>query len=586
MANKNVFGSIQSIAPATTTVNAAGGVAYDLSAKQAIAQIACTNTFNGTYYTNAEDNLKLVKESVAKLRSEPEFIAKIAVYSRNRSYMKDMPAYLCAVLAAWGESKLFRKVFRIVINDAKMLRNFIQIGRSGQAGKVINMSSGSVRHAINEYFRSKSSDFIFRGSIGNEPSMRDILRMARPKPENHEKAALYAYLKGAELEMQEGRLFHGNRLFFNELDYVVKDKQGKTIRRNPWKNLPDIVKQYENFKLSHEGPIPNVDFRMLDSVLTKEELKQLWNKQAETGSWQMTRMNLNNFQKYNCFDSADLISKVANRLKDREAIKKAKVYPYQLFTAFRNTESVPHEIKEALQDAMEVAVDNVPELAGKTYLCVDTSGSMSYPITGNRVGATSKVRCIDVAALFAAAVLRKNKSAEVVPFDTTVHHANLNGRDTVMTNANTLASFGGGGTDCSCALRHLNEKGATGNTVIFISDNESWVTNGVSDGSFFAYSARLRGQTNPTGLMEQWKIYKKRNPKAKLVCIDITPKANSQACSDKDILQIGGWSDSVFDVVASFVKEESTKEYWVKEIEKVDLPDKIFHPNTIIETEE
>ena len=56
----------------------------------------------------------------------------------------------------------------------------------------------------------------------------------------------------------------------------------------------------------------------------------------------------------------------------------------------------------------------------------DVSGSMSMAVTGRRGrGATSKMRCVDVAALFAAAILRRNPDSVVIPFDTAVYEARL-----------------------------------------------------------------------------------------------------------------------------------------------------------------
>ena len=49
MANKNLFMSDGSRVPAANTANASGGRAYEMSAKQALAQIAATNTFNSTF---------------------------------------------------------------------------------------------------------------------------------------------------------------------------------------------------------------------------------------------------------------------------------------------------------------------------------------------------------------------------------------------------------------------------------------------------------------------------------------------------------------------------------------------------------
>ena len=44
----------------------------------------------------------------------------------------------------------------------------------------------------------------------------------------------------------------------------------------------------------------------------------------------MTRMNLNTFQRHGVFHDAEMVELIANRLRDAEAIKRAKVFPYQL----------------------------------------------------------------------------------------------------------------------------------------------------------------------------------------------------------------------------------------------------------------
>ena len=88
---------------------------------------------------------------------------------------------------------------------------------------------------------------------------------------------------------------------------------------------------------------------------------------------------------------------------------------------------------------METAIANVPEIDGQVVVCPDVSGSMSSPVTGYRKGATSAVRCIDVAALVAAAFMRANRNTRVLPFEQGVVNMRLNPRDSVMTNAAKLA---------------------------------------------------------------------------------------------------------------------------------------------------
>jgi 60 kDa SS-A/Ro ribonucleoprotein len=59
MANNKLFSrSVPGpLIPPTNATNEAGGAAYALSAKHALAQFAATGTLNGTFYASAEDQL-------------------------------------------------------------------------------------------------------------------------------------------------------------------------------------------------------------------------------------------------------------------------------------------------------------------------------------------------------------------------------------------------------------------------------------------------------------------------------------------------------------------------------------------------
>jgi 60 kDa SS-A/Ro ribonucleoprotein len=232
-------------------------------------------------------------------------------------------------------------------------------------------------------------------------------------------------------------------------------------------------------------------------------------------------------------------------LRDPGEIRRARVFPYQLLTAYQNCDAaVPQEVRDALQDAMELATANVPSIPGRVVVCPDVSGSMQSPVTGHRRGSTTAVQCIDVAALVAASVLRKNVSATVLPFEQAVVPVDLNSRDSVMTNAAQLASIGGGGTNRSAPVQILNRRKANADLIIFVSDNESWVDAG-----------RGRG----TALMAEWSEFRQRNPKARLVCLDIQPNQTTQAQERADILNIGGFSDQVFEVISAFAAANSKR---------------------------
>ncbi len=516
MANKNLFKSWVGrwVAP-VNALNEAGGPAYRLTAKQALAQYAATGCLNATYYASAEGQLAEVLKFCAQV--EPEFIARTAVFCRERAMMKDMPALLCAVLSVRSPA-LLGAVFDRVIDDGKMLRNFVQIMRSGVVGR---QSLGTrPKKLVLRWLETRSDEAVFRAAVGQDPSLADVVRMVHPKPATAERKALYGYLLGREYD---------------------------TAR------LPQVAQQLQAFKANATEDVPNVPFQMLTSLkLGQRE----WAEVARNASWQTTRMNLNTFARHGVFELEGMTSLVAEKLSNAERVAHAKVFPYQLMTAYAScADGVPVVVREALQEAMDLALANVPSIEGKVYVLPDVSGSMSSPVTGLRAGATSVVRCIDVAGLMAAAVLQRNQEAEVLPFAETVKPVRLNPRDSVLTQARQLAQLGGGGTDCSAPLAELNRRKARGDLVVMVSDNASWLN--VEHGA------------KGTAALNEWQLFKARNPKARLVCIDLQPNSTTQALEREDILNVGGFSDQVFRVLADFAKGELNANHWVGAIERV-----------------
>lgn len=516
MANKTLFTSwVGKLVPSADARNEAGGEAYSLGPRGALAQYAATGCLNRTFYATAETQLSQVLALCAQV--EPDFIARAAVYCREQGHMKDVPALLCAHLSLRAPSR-FEQIFPRVITDGRMLRTFVQIVRSGVVGR---KSLGTLpRRAVRSWLEGQSDEGILRASVGNAPSLADVLKLAHPRPKDDTRRALYGWV---------------------------------LARPHDAALLPEQVKRFEAFKADPSGDVPEVPFQMLTSLALGQ---REWSTIARTAGWQMTRMNLQTFARHGVFESPKLVTLIAQRLRNREQIRRARALPYQLLMAHAMSEGLPREICDALQDALEHSLANVPAIEGGVFILPDVSGSMSSPLTGFRSGATTKVRCIDVAALFAAALARKSPGAEVIPFAEGVKNARLNPRDSVATNAAKLAALGGGGTNCAAPLELLNQRRAKGAMVIYLSDNQSWMGAG-----------RGRG----TATMQAWETFRARNPGARLVCIDLQPYGTSQAQERAEVMNVGGFSDQVFTLISAFAKGELSEDHWVAAINAVSL---------------
>jgi len=516
MANQQLFRTLRGSLPPVTARNEAGAPAYAFSPKHRLAQYAATGCLSGTYCASAEVQLDTLLALCREV--DARFVAQTAVYCREQGYMKDTPALLAAVLATRGQDYL-PVMFERIVRNGKMLRNFVQIVRSGAVGR---KSLGSrPKRLIQGWLNRAGERELLQAAVGTRPTLADVVKMIHPKPAEPWREAFFAWLMGKPHDESA---------------------------------LPPITRAFEAWKRDRSGPLPDVPFQMLTAL---ELDATQWASVARQGGWQMVRMNVNTFARHGAFEVPGTIKAVAAKLRDRKAIARAGVFPYQLLAACQAVaDSVPLQVRRALEEALQISLANVPKLARRVVVCPDVSGSMQSPVTGRRGSATTAVRCIDVAALVAAALLRKNPETRVLPFENDVVAVDLDPTAPVLANARKLAAIGGGGTNCSAPLARLNRERFKADLVVFVSDNESWV------------DASRRGAT---ATLQEWEALRRRNPGARLACVDIQPYGTSQAPERPGILNIGGFSDAVFPMLAAFAAGKLNADHWVGVIEQIEL---------------
>ncbi len=545
MANKSLFASLTSRLPRANAVNEAGGRAYKLEPKHALAQVAATGTFGNAFYTTAETQLDEVLKLIDEV-DDNQYLAKLALYAREKAFMKDMPAALLVALSV-RDTELMHRVFDRVVDNGRVLRTVFQMIRSGQfknkAGKSRVGLSSSVQRAFQRWLNTASVGKLLSASIGNDPSLRDILRMARPTPKDNARRAMFGWLTDKSIDKWAPA---------TETDLPVEVQSLIAYRNSESEEAQALI----------AGGLDNVRWDLLSDAAKGPTV---WAALARKMGPQALRMNLNTLLRHDVLATSEMVDYVADRIADESEIRRSKQFPYQYFAAYLNADdNVPQKIKTALHKAAEIACGNVPELPGPVVIGLDTSGSMSSAVTGHRGrSATSKMRCIDVAALFAAAILRRNPDSVVIPFDTSAYDAKIDPNDSILSIAERLAKYGGGGTDCSLPLVAANQKHGKRKFagIVLVSDNESWVGTGRhgSTGVMTAWEAFVANQRKLVG--------KEASPK--LVNIDLQPYQTVQACERADIMNIGGFSDSVFNVISAFLADNNQR--FIAEVDAIEL---------------
>ena len=124
-----------------------------------------------------------------------------------------------------------------------------------------------------------------------------------------------------------------------------------------------------------------------------------------------------------------------------------------------------------------------------------------------------------------------------------------------MTNAERLASVGGGGTSVQRAAgraEHARRDGRPG---------DRRLRQRVVD--------RRGGPARHGRRCASGSAFRARNPGARLVLIDLQPYATTQAAEREDILNVGGFSDEVFDVIADFAAGQLNGTEWIDRIDAI-----------------
>lgn len=187
--------------------------------------------------------------------------------------------------------------------------------------------------------------------------------------------------------------------------------------------------------------------------------------------------NLANFDKAGVSDS--VAATVAARLADPDQVARSKQFPFRFLSAYRMAAS-SLRWGHALNTALTLSTGNIPELDGRTLILVDTSGSMSSPMSGK-----SQVSCVDAAALFGVALAFRNWGrVDLAGWATSTYTHTIRPGAALIEQVQRFTNRAGSvghGTDLAQALRMTFERGE--HTRVFVFSDMQLMGNGWRGGT-------------------------------------------------------------------------------------------------------
>ena len=526
--NRDLFRSA-ACADIPDSANQAGAPAYELKPQERLLQLAATVTFSRSFYAGEDQGLKDLLAVLPDL--EDRFVGQAAVWARRQGGMKDSPAFLLAWLAYREDGAAFRAAFPLVVTDGKILRNLFAVLRSGVFGR--RSIPIRCRKATNAWLAGRTVPQILADATGQSPSLADVIRLSHPEPATMERRALHGWI----------------------VDEDPLDLE----------NLPAELRLWLDF---HKDPaafpleVPDVPLRMLEGLdLTLAQRTEVamkagvgWARQALRGWYEAGLFDQTNP------DRGRLIQHLVELLKAPQQPDSGKVKPQQVYMAYlalAELNRFPREILNALQDHLEVSTFAAPCLEGKkVHVVLDTSASMTWPVTGVRLpGQTTAVSVLQVAGLAAAILLRRNPGGSLTGFDTTARRIPFEPRDSVATIAHSLPA-GGGGTNLSAGLAVVEREGPV-DLVVVLSDMETWADPG-----------RLT-----TATAEIWARILRSNPEARLALFNLQAEPTAQVVpKGHRVLNLGGFTDDQLVVLRDWLAGDLREAGLVEKVLAIDLP--------------
>lgn len=495
--------------------NNAGGYGFKITPQQLLERFLLIGSEGGTYYVgeqklteeNAKNIVSMIKENGLNV------VNTVLQFSKeSRAPKADATVFTLALAASYGD-----KVTKKAAYDAitKVCRTSTHLFSFLSNIQNLRGWSRGLRKGVAKFYAEKSNDQVayqmvkYRNRAGFTHA--DALRLSHPKTKDELKNSLFKYAVGKSTESEVN---HGLIQAFGKVQ-TAKDQE--------------LLNLIAEGKLTWEM-IPTTELngaRVLKALLPNMPIVALMR-------------NLNRYSYGGLTDSNnETVKTIVSKLTDVEAIKKAGVHPINVINSMITYSSghgqkgdkvwTPNQnIVDALGETYELALKAITPTNKNILIGVDISGSMNCAVGGMQLTAAQ------ISNVLAVTMLKSEKNAELVWFDTSLQPATFGCRTSI--DEVIKKSPSGGGTDCSQPFVHAANTLNKYDAIIILTDNETWAG-------------------NKHGI-EVLNSYRKNvNKDVKVVEIALASNPHStMPGDDPNLLRIVGFDGSVTSLVNEFIK--------------------------------
>lgn len=577
------------------TTNHEGALAWRMTPEwELYTTVVTTMGVEDKFYESGEERVRRIADLVRKV--EPEFVAQLAVYTREEMHLRSVPLLLLVELDCChqGDTLVSKAVGR-TIQRADEITELLMcyLWRTGKPD--LSGLSNQLRKGLAEAF-NKFDEYQFAkyNRKNREVTLRDALALVHPKPKDDRQADIFRKIKSDTLETPvtwETELSAvGQRHFDSE-------EEKEEAKREVWRKLVqshrlgymatlrnlrnmlklgmdeetiqmvcDYISNPEAVRKSKQLP-----FRFLSAFLELMDTSDLRKiipevqksvEKMRQGYFRKTVRVVKRFYAISdrsLFNLTDFAKQLGIRPTMRHYSYRTKKWKYcehptekdmeflesqeKKLLALRHTQEKNANVLHSLESAVCHTAENIPGFDENTrvLLASDTSGSMLNPVSKN-----SSVMRYHIGLLLSMLMRHRCKNVVTGMFGDIWKAIDMPSDNILQSTVDMLSREGevGYSTNGYKVIDWLIQEHREMDKVMLFTDCQLW---------------NSEGWCGDAHLAEYWDRYKREvAPHARLYIFDLAGYGQSPISMKRDdVFCIAGWSDKVFDILAAVERGKS-----------------------------
>lgn len=377
--------AVKTTTPTPTTLTHEGAPAYVRDAKGELFVTALTSLIReDTFYEKASTRDNRIVQLARQVTAEdPEWMQKFIPWLRTEGFMRSAPILLAAEYVA-GQGPNGRAVVDSAIRradePAEMLGYWMQTYGRAIPQPVKRGVADAIQRLYNERNLLKYD--------GSSKTWRfgDVIELVHPRPSAPWQSDLFKYAldrRRHEAAVPESlEMIHAR----TQLQTLIPDQRRARVQASDWSEVATRA---------------GITWEWLSGWLPGGMDAQAWEAVIPQMGYMALLRNLRNFDQAGI--SQKTVAEVSAKLADPVEVARSMQFPFRFYNAWNAAAGLAWA--PALERALELSVQNIPEFGGRSLVIVDTSGSMT-----SRYSARGQMDPLTAATLFGSAVYAHNQA--------------------------------------------------------------------------------------------------------------------------------------------------------------------------------